>query len=324
MGDFDGLDFDGPLKDLETKMLALRKVGASCGMDMHRELGRLERRYERAARSVYAKLTPWQKVQVARHGNRPRTQDYVKELFSQVVPLSGDRLYGEDKAISGGLGEFRGRSVVFLGHEKGKDLSSRARHNFGMAHPEGYRKAKRLMHMAQKFGLPVICFVDTPGAYPGADAEERGQGEAIGSCLKTALSLDVPTLSVIIGEGGSGGAVAMATANGILMLEHSVYSVISPEGGASILYRSRDKKDVMAESQRLTAQDLFSFGVIDEIIPEPLGGAHRGWREAVMAVGDGLERHLQRIQEEGHFRERRQRKFLAMTSMDATEYILPY
>jgi acetyl-CoA carboxylase carboxyl transferase subunit alpha len=251
---------------------------------------------------------------VARHPDRPHFQHYVSALVEDFTPLSGDRLFAEDKAVVGGLGRFRGYSVMVIGHEKGADLNARVAHNFGMARPEGYRKAQRLMRMAERFGLPVITLVDTAGAYPGIGAEERGQAEAIARAIEVCLDIEVPLLSVIIGEGGSGGAIALAAANRVYMLEHSIYSVISPEGCASILWRSAEQAQEAAEALRLTAQDLLRLGVIDDIIPEPLGGAHRGGTTTIAAVGDKLEEGLRELLRDGGpaLKQGRRQKFLDM------------
>jgi acetyl-CoA carboxylase carboxyl transferase subunit alpha len=265
-------------------------------------------------RQTYAKLTPWQKTQVAREPERPHFSDYVAGLLEDYTPLAGDRTFGDDRAIQGGLARFRGHSVMVLGHEKGTDTEGRVRHNFGMANPEGYRKAVRLMHMAERFRLPVITLVDTPGAYPGLGAEERGQAEAIARTIEACLQLAVPVVGVIIGEGGSGGAVALAVADRVLMLEYAVYSVISPEGCAAILWRSGEQAPAAAEAMRLTALDLHQLGVVDEIIPEPVGGAHRQPAAAIEAVGDALEAALLPLLgvDGAELRHRRRQKFLAM------------
>jgi acetyl-CoA carboxylase carboxyl transferase subunit alpha len=265
-------------------------------------------------RQTYAKLTPWQKTQVAREPERPHFSDYVAGLLEDYTPLAGDRTFGDDRAIQGGLARFRGHPIMVLGHEKGTDTEGRVRHNFGMANPEGYRKAVRLMHMAERFRLPVITLVDTPGAYPGVGAEERGQAEAIARTIETCLQLAVPMVGVIIGEGGSGGAVALAVADRVLMLEYAVYSVISPEGCAAILWRSGDQAPAAAEAMRLTAQDLRQLGVVDEIIPEPIGGAHRQPAAVIEAVGDALESALLPLLgvDGAELRHKRRQKFLAM------------
>ncbi len=263
---------------------------------------------------TYAKLTPWQKAQVARHPERPHVGDYIDRLIDDWTPLAGDRLFGEDRAIQGGLGRFRGHRCVVLGHEKGADTDERIRHNFGMARPEGYRKAVRLMRLAERFGLPVLCFVDTPGAHPGVDAEARGQAEAIARAIEASLELEVPIVSAIVGEGGSGGAIALATGDRVLMLEHAIYSVISPEGCAAILWRSAEQAPAAAEALKLTAQDLLSQGIVDRVVPEPLGGAHRGRATTMEAVGEALADELTPLLalDPAERRRRRRDKFLAM------------
>ena len=269
---------------------------------------------DRDIRQAYAKLTPWQKAQVARHPDRPHALDYINVLIDDFMPLAGDHAFGEDNAIIGGLGRFKDRSVMVIGIEKGRYTETRIKHSFGMARPEGYRKARRLMEPADKFGIPVITLVDTAGAYPGVDAEERGQAEAIARCIETCLNIRTPLISVIIGEGGSGGAIALATGNVVLMLEHSIYSVISPEGCASILWRDGKEASVAAEALKITAQDLERLGVIDGIIPEPIGGAHRAPQTIFTAVKDTLEMHLTQLGrvEAGQLRAQQRDKFLQM------------
>jgi acetyl-CoA carboxylase carboxyl transferase subunit alpha len=308
------LEFEKPISELEGKVKELRHLNNGSDLDLADEIARLETRAEKLLRQTYAKLTPWQKTQVARHPERPHFSHYVAALLEDYTPLAGDRAFGDDRAIQGGLARFRGRSVVVIGHEKGTDTDGRVRHNFGMANPEGYRKAVRLMHLAERFGLPVITLVDTPGAYPGIGAEERGQAEAIARAIETCLQVALPLVGVIIGEGGSGGAVALAVADRVLMLEHAVYSVISPEGCAAILWRSGDQAPAAAEAMRLTAQDLHELGVVDQIIPEPLGGAHRAPDEAIAAVGDALEQALAPllVLSGAELRHRRRQKFLGM------------
>jgi acetyl-CoA carboxylase carboxyl transferase subunit alpha len=259
-------------------------------------------------------LTPWQKTQVARHPDRPHTVDYLKAMIDDFMPLAGDRSFGEDSAVIGGLGRFQGRSVMVIGLEKGRDTETRIKHNFGMARPEGYRKARRLMELADRFGIPIITFVDTAGAYPGVDAEERGQAEAIARCIDTCLNVRVPLIALVIGEGGSGGAIALATGNVVLMLEHSIYSVISPEGCASILWRDNEQAKTAAEALRLTAQDLERLGVIDGIIPEPIGGAHRQTEATFAAVREAIDMHMNQLVriDAGQLRARRRDKFLQM------------
>jgi acetyl-CoA carboxylase carboxyl transferase subunit alpha len=269
------LDFEKPIAELENRVAELRETASSGSIDLDPEIARLEAKSSKLLRDTYARLTPWQKAQVARHPERPHFKDYVAGLTEDFLPLAGDRAFGDDPAIIGGLGRIEGRRVMLIGHEKGDDTASRLRHNFGMAKPEGYRKAIRLMKLADRFGVPVVTLVDTPGAFPGVQAEERGQAEAIARSTEQCLELGVPLISVIVGEGGSGGAVAIAAANRVLMLEHAVYSVISPEGCASILWRTSDKAAEAAEAMRITASDLQSLGVVDRIVPEPLGGAHR-------------------------------------------------
>lgn len=308
------LEFEKPVAELEGKIEELRHLSDSGEVNIAEEVGKLQAKVDKLLRTTYAKLTPWQKTQVARHPQRPHALAYINALIEDFTPLAGDRLFAEDQAIVGGLGRFRGRSVVVIGHEKGHDTDGRIRHNFGMAKPEGYRKARRLMELADHFQIPVITLVDTAGAYPGVDAEARGQAEAIARSIDAGLNLRVPFVSTIIGEGGSGGAIALATANTVLMLEHSVYSVISPEGCASILWRSGENAKDAAEQLRLTAQDLLKLGVIDAEIPEPLGGAHRDVPLIVQTLGNTLEKALADLSgiEGGVLRARRREKFLEM------------
>ncbi|HEX9790774.1 MAG TPA: acetyl-CoA carboxylase carboxyltransferase subunit alpha [Kiloniellales bacterium] len=308
------LDFEKPIAELEGKIEELRHLSDDGEINIAEEVAKLQAKADRLLRQSYGRLTAWQKTQVARHPDRPRLTDYLNNLIEDFAPLAGDRLFAEDRAIIGGIGRFRGFSTVILGQEKGADTDSRVKHNFGMARPEGYRKAQRLMHLAERFDLPVLCLVDTAGAYPGVGAEERGQAEAIARCMEISLGLRVPMISVIIGEGGSGGAIALATANRLLMLEHSVYSVISPEGCASILWRSSEHAQDAAEALKLTAQDLHKMGIIDEIVPEPLGGAQRGRREAIDAVGAAIERNLFELcrHDGATLRTQRREKFLQM------------
>ena len=308
------LDFEKPIAELEGKIAELRHLSDSDGVNIAEEVSRLQTRVDKDLRTAYAKLTPWQKTQVARHPDRPHALDYIRNLIDDFMPLAGDRAFGEDAAVVGGLGRFNGRSVMVIGLEKGRDTETRLRHNFGMARPEGYRKAKRLMELANKFGIPVITLVDTAGAYPGVDAEERGQAEAIARCVEMCLDLRVPLISLVIGEGGSGGAIALAAGNVVLMLEHSIYSVISPEGCASILWRDGDQAKTAAEALRLTAQDLERLGVIDGIVAEPLGGAHRSPETIYAAVRDMIETHLTQLVrvDGGQLRARRRDKFLQM------------
>lgn len=287
------LDFERPIAELEGKIVELRQLAANDPtMDIEDEVARLQSKANHLIDETYAKLTPWQKAMVARHPNRPHFSDYVSHLIDDFTPLAGDRLFGEDRAIVGGLGRFRGRSVAVLGHEKGNDTKSRLKHNFGMAMPEGYRKAQRIFELAERFNLPVISFADTQGAYPGVGAEERGQAEAIARSTQASLNLGVPFIATIIGEGMSGGALGIAVANKVYMLEHSIYAVISPEGCASILWRSSDKAQEAAAAMKITAQDLLELKVIDGIVPEPPGGAHRGVDETINAVGEQIARAL--------------------------------
>ncbi len=306
------LDFEKPLCELEAKIGELRHLADDNTINIADEIAKLQTKAEKFLRQTYAKLTPWQKIQVARHPNRPRFGDYAAALFEDFTPLSGDRHFAEDAAIIGGLAKFRDQSIIVIGQEKGKDTSSRMACNFGMARPEGYRKAIRLIDLANRFGLPILTFVDTPGAYPGIEAEERGQAEAIARSTEVFLNARVPIVTAIIGEGGSGGAVAIAASDCLLMLEHSVYSVISPEGCASILWRDGDKAQEAATAMKPTAQDLLELGVADVIVPEPLGGAHRKPDEAINALGGALFGALEPL---GSFTpaallERRHNKFL--------------
>jgi acetyl-CoA carboxylase carboxyl transferase subunit alpha len=291
------LDFEAPVAELEGKIAELRALAqGDATVSIADEVKSLEKKAAKNLADLYANLEPWQKSQVARHPERPHALDYIKTLISDFVPLAGDRKFAEDEAIVGGLGRFRGRGVVVIGQEKGSDTQSRLKHNWGMAKPEGYRKAVRLMEMADRFGLPVISLVDTSGAYPGVDAEERGQAEAIARSTDCCLSLGVPLVSLVIGEGGSGGAIAIATGNAVLMLEHAIYSVISPEGAASILWRDAARARDAAAALKITAQDLKKLGVIDEIVPEPLGGAHRKPDVAIAAGGEAIARALQALE----------------------------
>ncbi len=308
------LDFEKPIAELEGKVKELRHLADGSDLDLGDEIARLEGRASKLLSATYGKLTPWQKAQVARHADRPHFVDYVKALITDYTPLAGDRCFGDDHAILGGLGRFRGRAVVVMGHEKGRETEDRVHHNFGMARPEGYRKAVRLMELAERFKLPVVTLVDTPGAHPGIRAEERGQAEAIARSIETCLKLTVPIVSVIVGEGGSGGAIALATADRVLMLEHSIYSVISPEGCAAILWRNANQAETAAEALKLTAQDLLGLGLIDEIIVEPLGGAHRGRSTTIESVGDAIERHIEALDgvNPADIRHRRREKYLHM------------
>ncbi len=284
------LDFEKPVAELEAKIDELSGLEASAGLDA--QLAALRERATSLRREAYADLDPWRRTQVARHPERPHFVDYRDGLLTDWTELRGDRAFGDDQAIMGGLARLRGRAVVALGHEKGADTAGRLRHNFGMAKPEGYRKAVRLMDLAERFGLPVVSFVDTAGAYPGIGAEERGQAEAIARSTERCLTLGVPSVAVIVGEGGSGGAIAVAAANRVLMLEHSIYSVISPEGAASILWRDGAKARDAADAMKITAPDLLKLKIVDEVVPEPVGGAHADKAAAVRAVGDAVERAL--------------------------------
>jgi acetyl-CoA carboxylase carboxyl transferase subunit alpha len=310
------LEFEKPILELEARIADLRQLAENDGLDIAEETRRLEQRIDKSLIQIYTKLTPWQRVQVARHPNRPRALDVLTRLIEDFTPLAGDRLFGEDEAIIGGIGRFRGRGVVVIGQEKGGDTASRVKRNFGMAHPEGYRKAMRLMDIAEKFSLPVVSFVDTPGAYPGIEAEERGQAEAIARCLQRGLELETPFVAAVLGEGGSGGAVAIAAADKVLMFEHAVYSVISPEGCASILWRSAEHAPDAAEALKLTAADLSRLGVVDTVVKEPVGGAHRNPEVSIDALGNAIEVALRQIETDGvdgpTLRKRRRERFLAM------------
>lgn len=286
------LSFEKQVSDLEGKIEELRHLSSGADINIAEEIGKLQGAVSEELRSTYSKLTAWQKVQVARHPERPHFEDILNHLMEDYTPLSGDRNFADDNALTGGTAFFRGRSVVVIGIDKGKDTNDRILKNFGMARPEGYRKAVRLMELADQFSLPILMFVDTAGAYPGKGAEERGQAEAIARCIQKSLQVSVPTISVITGEGGSGGAVALAVANNTLMLEHAIYSVISPEGCSSILWRSSENANHAAEALKLTAQDMQKFNIIDEIIPEPTGGAHRDPHLAIKKIGDAVENRL--------------------------------
>ena len=305
------LDFEKPVAELDSKVDELRALAAS-GSDIGEEVSRIEEKATQALHELYTNLTPWQKTQVARHPLRPHCVDYVKSLITEFTPLAGDRKFGDDEALIGGFGRFRGESVCVIGQEKGSTTETRLKHNFGMAKPEGYRKAVRLMEMADRFGIPVLSLVDTAGAYPGIGAEERGQAEAIARSTDACLSLGVPNVAVIIGEGGSGGAIAIATANRVLMLEHAVYSVISPEGAASILWRDAGKAQEAATNLKITAQDLARFGVIDTILKEPSGGAHRDPEGMITKAGDAIAQAFNdmRSLDAAAVRNQRRQKFL--------------
>ena len=308
------LDFEKPIAELEARMAELRDTASAGELNIEAEIGRLEEKTDRLLRETYSRLTPWQKTQVARHPERPHFKDYVAALVEDFVPLGGDRNFGDDQAIIGGLGRMNGRKVVLIGHEKGDDTASRLKHNFGMVRPEGYRKAIRLMELADRFGLPVVTLVDTPGAFPGVQAEERGQAEAIARSTEQCLKLGVPLVAAIVGEGGSGGAIAIAAANRVLMLEHSVYSVISPEGCASILWRTAEKAAEAAEAMRVTAADLHQLGVIDRIVAEPMGGAHRDPAVTIADLGAAIEEELEALAPltSDEVRSQRREKFLSI------------
>lgn len=308
------LDFEKPVADLEGQILELKKLAeAGEAVDVADEIARLEKRSKDALSEIYRALTPWQKAQVARHPDRPHCMDYVNALFTEFTPLAGDRAFGEDQAVVAGFARFNGESVAVIGQEKGNDTQSRLKHNFGMARPEGYRKAVRVMELADRFGIKIVSLVDTTGAYPGIGAEERGQAEAIARSTSVSLGLKVPNIAVIIGEGGSGGAIAIATANHVYMLEHSIYSVISPEGAASILWRDTTRAKDAATNMKITAQDLAGLKVIDGIVTEPLGGAHRGPEKVIKAVGEQIEKGFADLTASNmDYREHRREKFLAI------------
>ena len=308
------LDFEKPIAELNARVAELRETADAGAMDIEAEVSKLEAKAERMLRETYAKLTPWQKTQVARHPKRPHFKDYVAGFVDGFMPLAGDRAFADDLAIVGGLGRIGERRVMVIGHEKGHDTATRLKHNFGMAKPEGYRKAIRLMELADRFGLPVVTLVDTSGAFPGVQAEERGQAEAIARSTEACLALGVPIVTAIVGEGGSGGAVALAAANRVLMFEHAVYSVISPEGCASILWRTAERAADAAEAMKITATDLQKAGVVDRVVAEPLGGAHRGPAEAVAALGKALGEELDALAplDRDEVRRRRREKFLTI------------
>lgn len=308
------LDFEKPIAELEGKIEELRRMSEPNAINIAEEVARLTDKADRQLRTTYAKLTPWQKTQVARHPDRPRALTYIETLITEFTPLAGDRAFADDAAVIGGIGRFQGRAVMVLGTEKGSDTDTRVKHNFGMARPEGYRKARRLIKLAGRFGLPVLSFVDTSGAFPGVDAEARGQAEAIARSIEACLEAPVPLVAAIIGEGGSGGAIALAAGDQVLMLEHAVYSVISPEGCASILWRDAVQAATAAEALRLTAEDLKRLRLIDAIVPEPLGGAHRDSAATVRAVEDAVSEALKSLVslDRATLRARRQDKFLAM------------
>ena len=312
------LEFETKIAELEGKIAELRSLSAEeaeeGGIDIDEEVARLQEKADKALADLYQKLDPWQKTQVARHPERPHALDYINALIDDFQPLAGDRCFGEDHAIIGGPGYFNGRAVMVLGQEKGHDTETRMKHNFGMARPEGYRKAVRLMDLAERFSMPVLTFVDTAGAYPGIGAEERGQAEAIARSTERCLTLGTPLVATIIGEGGSGGAVALATANKVLMLQHAIYSVISPEGAASILWRDSTKAETAAKALKLTARDLKELGVIDDIIEEPLGGAHRDPQTTIARVGEAIEQALAEFDgmDADAIRKQRKERFLAI------------
>jgi len=308
------LDFEKPIAELNARVVELRETADAGSIDIEQQVASLQAKADRMLRDTYAKLTPWQKTQVARHPQRPHLKDYVAGFVEDFMPLAGDRAFADDKAIIGGMGRIGGRRVMVIGHEKGDDTTTRLRHNFGMAKPEGYRKAIRLMELADRFRLPVVTLVDTSGAFPGVQAEERGQAEAIARSTETCLALGVPLIAAIVGEGGSGGAVALAAANRVLMFEHAVYSVISPEGCASILWRTAEKAADAADAMKITAQDLLKLGVVDRIVAEPLGGAHRGPAAAIAALGVALGEEIDGLSsfDAATIRQRRRERFLAI------------
>ena len=308
------LDFEKELALLDGKANELRSINSSQNEEKQKngDIKEIEKKSKQLLKKIYSDLTPWHKCQIARHPERPHSSLYIKKLMTEFIPLAGDKKFAEDKSIIGGLARLNDTPIVIIGHEKGDDTKSRIQHNFGMARPEGYRKAVRLMDLADKFNLPVITFIDTPGAYPGKGAEERGQAEAIASSIAKCMQIKVPLISIIIGEGGSGGAVALASSNKIIMLEHSIYSVISPEGCASILWKNSDKMKEAAEALKLTAGDLTKLGIVDEIISEPIGGAHRNKNEIILKVGKSLERSLKKFNKitPDQILEERRKKFL--------------
>lgn len=316
------LDFEKDILEIEEKIEHLKLLAKDEDMDITREIRRLERKLSQHVNRTYMNLSAWQKAQIARHPARPHCLDYIKAFVEDFTPLAGDRCFADDEAMVCGIGKIDGYAVVVMGQEKGNDLETRIKYNFGMAKPEGYRKAQRMMALADKFHLPIISFVDTAGAYPGVDAEARGQAEAIASSIEKCLQVKTPIISIIIGEGGSGGAIAIATANRVLMLEHSIYSVISPEGCASILWRSGDKTKEATEALRLTAQDLKALGIIDEIIKEPLGGAHRNTEQTLGAVKEAISRQLRELSSLSPDELKRQRteKFLNMGKNITAEF----
>lgn len=311
------LDFEKPIAELEARVSELRETAAGSSVDLEAEIGRLQGKADKLLRDTYGRLTPWQKTQVARHPARPHFKHYVARLIDDFMPLAGDRAFADDQAILGGLGRLGDRKVMVIGHEKGDDTASRLKHNFGMGKPEGYRKAIRLMQLAERFGLPVVTLVDTSGAFPGVQAEERGQAEAIARSTEQCLALGVPMVAAVVGEGGSGGAIALASANRVLMFEHAVYSVISPEGCASILWRTADQAAAAAEAMKITAQDLKGLGIIDRIVPEPVGGAHREPDAAIDTLGRAIGDALDEIDgmDSAGLRADRRAKFLKMGAL---------
>ncbi|WP_426263311.1 acetyl-CoA carboxylase carboxyltransferase subunit alpha [Sphingomonas sp. PWP1-2] len=308
------LDFEKPIAELQSRIDELRETASEGTVDIGAEVGRLQAKSDKLLRDTYSRLTPWQKAQVARHGERPHFKNYIAGLFEDFMLLAGDRAFGDDQAILGGFATFRGRRILVIGHERGDDTASRLKHNFGMGKPEGYRKAIRLMQLADRFGLPVVTLVDTNGAFPGIQAEERGQAEAIARSTEACLALGVPMVAAVVGEGGSGGAIALAAGNIVMMFEHAIYAVITPEGCASILWRTADKAPEAAEAMKITAQDLKGLGVIDTIVPEPLGGAQRDPATAIAALGDAIEAALIKLDGKtpAELRRSRREKFLAM------------
>lgn len=308
------LDFEKSIAELESRIRDIKSLESGDEINIADEVRRLEAKLDDLLRSTYAKLSSWEKIKVARHPDRPHLSDYIENLFTDFMELAGDRSYADDQAIIGGIGRFKGQSVMVVGHEKGNDTQSRIKHNFGMARPEGFRKAVRLFHLADQFKIPIVTFVDTAGAYPGIGAEERGQAEAIARSTQACLQVKVPLISIIVGEGGSGGAVALAVGNKVLMMEHAVYSVISPEGCASILWRTNEKAEDAANALKITAQDLLKLEVIDEVIPEPIGGAHRDHEKTMKAVGKAIDNALMEFSAIGpeKLRELRNEKFLNM------------
>jgi len=308
------LDFEKTIAELESRIRDMKVLESGDEINIAEEVSRLEAKLDKLLRSTYSKLTSWQKIKVARHPDRPHLSDYIKNLFTDFMPLSGDRGFSDDHAIIGGIGRFKGQTVMVVGHEKGNDTESRIKHNFGMARPEGFRKAIRLFHLADQLKMPIITFVDTAGAYPGIGAEERGQAEAIARSTEACLAVKVPLISIIVGEGGSGGAVALAVGNKVLMMEHAVYSVISPEGCASILWRTNEKAEDAANALKVTAQDLHKLEVIDEVIPEPIGGAHRDHDQTMETVGRAIDNALSEFSmiSAEKIKELRSKKFLNM------------